>query len=156
MLDLESTELWLALATGTAESSAVRVFWVFGSPANMPYPTARCLVPADVSSPAPPRAPSTLGLIGSQARANCASAAGGNSRSPSSRRSYGTSSARIDVRDPAILVAGQRRSMVSRNSWTSRTAIAPSPTADATRLTEPLRTSPTAKTPARPVSSMLL
>jgi hypothetical protein len=66
MLDLESTEPWLPLATGTAESSAIRVFWVFGSPANMPYPTARCLVPAVVSSPAPPPAPSTLRLIGSQ------------------------------------------------------------------------------------------
>jgi len=66
MLDLESTEPWLPLATGTADSSAIRVFWVFGSPANMPYPTARCLVPAVVSSPAPPPAPSTLGLIGSQ------------------------------------------------------------------------------------------
>ena len=32
-------------------------------------------------------------------------------------------------------------------SWTSRTAIDPSPTAEATRLTEPLRASPTAKTP---------
>ena len=30
-----------------------------------------------------------------------------------------------------------------------RTAIAPSPTADATRLTDPVRTSPAAKTPVR-------
>ena len=37
-------------------------------------------------------------------------------------------------------------------SCTSRTAIAPSPTAEATRLTDPLLTSPTANTPGRLVS----
>src|SRR5262252_288611 len=40
-----------------------------------------------------------------------------------------------------------------RYSCTNRTAIAPSPTADATRLTDSGRTSPAAKTPARLVSS---
>src|SRR5947209_14884280 len=40
-----------------------------------------------------------------------------------------------------------------RYSWTNWTAIAPSPTAEATRLTEPARTSPAANTPARLVSS---
>ncbi|MBA2892080.1 hypothetical protein HNR30_003421 [Nonomuraea soli] len=38
------------------------------------------------------------------------------------------------------------------HSCTRRTAMAPSPTADATRLIDPLRTSPTANTPGRPVS----
>ena len=36
--------------------------------------------------------------------------------------------------------------------WTNEIAIEPSPTADATRLTLPARTSPTAKTPGRLVS----
>src|SRR5216683_6015481 len=39
-----------------------------------------------------------------------------------------------------------------KNSCTNWTAIAPSPTAEATRLTEPERTSPAAKTPGRLVS----
>ena len=39
-----------------------------------------------------------------------------------------------------------------RNSWTNWTAIAPSPTAVATRLTDPERTSPAANTPGRLVS----
>src|SRR5438046_829180 len=38
-------------------------------------------------------------------------------------------------------------------SWTSWTAIAPSPTAEATRLTEPARTSPAANTPGWLVSN---
>src|SRR5262249_49386255 len=38
-------------------------------------------------------------------------------------------------------------------SWTNWTAIAPSPTAEATRLTEPERTSPAADTPGRGGSS---
>src|SRR5215469_16894834 len=37
--------------------------------------------------------------------------------------------------------------------WTNEIAIDPSPTADATRLTLPHRTSPTANTPGREVSS---
>src|SRR5215470_13483147 len=37
--------------------------------------------------------------------------------------------------------------------WTNEIAIDPSPTADATRLTLPHRTSPTANTPGRDVSS---
>src|ERR1700750_1482794 len=37
--------------------------------------------------------------------------------------------------------------------WTNEIAIEPSPTADATRFTFPARTSPTAKTPGRLVSS---
>src|SRR5437899_13010981 len=40
-----------------------------------------------------------------------------------------------------------------RYSWTNWTAIAPSPTAEATRLTDPERTSPAANTPVRLVSS---
>src|SRR5215207_2386052 len=40
-----------------------------------------------------------------------------------------------------------------RYSWTSRMAVAPSPTAAATRLTEPWRMSPAANTPGRLVSS---
>ncbi|MCW2735738.1 MAG: signal peptidase [Nocardioides sp.] len=40
----------------------------------------------------------------------------------------------------------------TRCSYSRRTTIAPSPTADATRFTEPLRTSPTANTPALAVS----
>jgi hypothetical protein len=41
----------------------------------------------------------------------------------------------------------------ARYSWTGRIATEPSPTADATRLTEPCRTSPTAKTPGKLVSN---
>ena len=53
---------------------------------------------------------------------------------------------------------GARRQRIAaavslRYSWTSWTAMAPSPTAEATRLTEPWRTSPAAKTPGRLVSS---
>ena len=44
--------------------------------------------------------------------------------------------------------------MVLKYSCTNWTAIAPSPTADATRLTDPDRTSPAANTPGRLVSSM--
>src|SRR5207245_4708571 len=40
-----------------------------------------------------------------------------------------------------------------RSSWTSMTAIDPSPTAEATRLAEPERTSPAANTPGWLVSS---
>ena len=40
----------------------------------------------------------------------------------------------------------------ARRWWTSRTAIEPSPTAEATRLIEPECTSPTAKMPGRLVS----
>ena len=45
------------------------------------------------------------------------------------------------------------RSHSSRARWTRATAIDPSPTADATRFRLPLRTSPTANTPCRLVSS---
>lgn len=41
-----------------------------------------------------------------------------------------------------------------KHRWTSCTAMAPSPTADATRLTEPERTSPAARMPGRLVSSV--
>jgi DNA ligase-1 len=47
---------------------------------------------------------------------------------------------------------GTRLPACSRYSCTSRTDIEPSPTADATRLIEPLRTSPTANTPGWVVS----
>ena len=47
--------------------------------------------------------------------------------------------------------AGTRR--IGSARWTSWTQIEPSPTADATRLTLPERTSPTANTPGRLVSS---
>src|SRR5207247_11447427 len=40
----------------------------------------------------------------------------------------------------------------SRDAWMKLTAMPPSPTADAQRLTDPLRTSPAAKTPGRLVS----
>ena len=43
--------------------------------------------------------------------------------------------------------------MSFKYSCTNRTAIAPSPTAEATRFAEPDRTSPAAKTPGRLVSS---
>jgi hypothetical protein len=45
---------------------------------------------------------------------------------------------------------------VPKYSWIWRMAIDPSPTADATRLTEPLRTSPAANTPGRLVSSIII
>jgi len=44
---------------------------------------------------------------------------------------------------------------VPKYSWIWRMAIDPSPTADATRLTDPLRTSPAANTPGRLVSSII-
>ena len=44
---------------------------------------------------------------------------------------------------------------VPKYSWIWRIAIDPSPTADATRLTEPLRTSPAANTPGRLVSGII-
>ena len=157
MLDLESTEPWLATRNRDSRVLScprllgLRLAGQHAVPDGQMPRASRCLVTCS------PRAPSTLGLIGSQA-------------APTPQTAPARPAAIHDrpvldqlwlsrpgsVRDPAILVAGQRRSMVSRNSWTSRTAIAPSPTADATRLTEPLSTSPTAKTPARPVSSMLL
>src|SRR5437016_7485864 len=43
--------------------------------------------------------------------------------------------------------------IVFKYSWTNWTAIDPSPTAEATRLTEPERTSPAANTPGRLVSN---
>ena len=46
------------------------------------------------------------------------------------------------------------RSCLSRYSWMSRTQTAPSPAADATRLTDPWRASPMAKTPDMVVSNM--
>ena len=46
-----------------------------------------------------------------------------------------------------------RLSYSDRYWWTNWTAIAPSPTAEATRLTDDARTSPTAKTPGTLVSS---
>ena len=52
----------------------------------------------------------------------------------------------------AEAAAGIQRRVSVRCSWMSRTAIAPSPTADATRLVEPARTSPAANTPGRLVS----
>ena len=44
---------------------------------------------------------------------------------------------------------------VPKYSWIWRMAIDPSPTAEATRLTEPLRTSPAANTPGWLVSSII-
>src|SRR5215475_8100910 len=46
-----------------------------------------------------------------------------------------------------------RRHISLRYSWTNWTTMEPSPTAEATRLIEPDRTSPAAKTPGRLVSS---
>ncbi len=48
--------------------------------------------------------------------------------------------------------SGQRP---AKYSWIWRTAMAPSPTADATRFTELRRTSPAANNPGRLVSSVL-
>ena len=52
-----------------------------------------------------------------------------------------------------VLLCGQRwpasASLPRKWSWTRRMAIEPSPTAAATRLTDPCRTSPTAKTPGK-------
>ena len=42
---------------------------------------------------------------------------------------------------------------MARYSWTARTALEPSPTAEATRFIDPSRTSPTAKTPGAEVSN---
>jgi hypothetical protein len=50
----------------------------------------------------------------------------------------------------AVSSACQRRPAAPRKSCTWRTAIAALPTAEGTRFTEPLRTSPTARTPGRP------
>jgi hypothetical protein len=56
-----------------------------------------------------------------------------------------------------LIVVGHLRSRWSANSasarWTNETEIDPSPTAEATRLTLPQRTSPTANTPGSEVSS---
>jgi len=52
----------------------------------------------------------------------------------------------------SIRTADQPYSIVARNELTSEAAIAPSPTADATRLTEPWRRSPATKTPGWLVS----
>src|SRR5882724_1827235 len=56
-----------------------------------------------------------------------------------------------------LMTVGHLRSRWSANysasaRWTNETAIDPSPTADATRLTLPHRTSPTANTPGSEVS----
>ena len=45
------------------------------------------------------------------------------------------------------------QAFVARYSWTVRTALEPSPTAEATRFIDPRRTSPTAKTPGAEVSN---
>jgi DNA-binding NarL/FixJ family response regulator len=63
---------------------------------------------------------------------------------------------RLDVQDPAAVEdeIALRLAGYCRKTWcTNATAIDPSPTADATRLTLPPRTSPTAKIPGRLVSS---
>ena len=62
----------------------------------------------------------------------------------------------VRIRQPWIppggaTVAGSPAS--ARNAWTAATTCAPSPTAAASRLTDPARTSPIANTPSRLVSS---
>ena len=57
-----------------------------------------------------------------------------------------------DGRSPVGATAADQ---VPKYSWIWRMAIDPSPTAEATRLTEPLRTSPTANTPGWLVSSII-
>src|SRR4051795_3178556 len=61
----------------------------------------------------------------------------------------------LHLRDPCHVPSSSlvRHRVVARCSCTRRTAMEPSPTAEATRLTEPLRTSPAANTPGRLVSS---
>jgi hypothetical protein len=51
-----------------------------------------------------------------------------------------------------LMIAGANASYCRSTWWTKETAIDPSPTADATRLTLPPRTSPTAKIRGRLVS----
>ena len=58
-----------------------------------------------------------------------------------------------EPRVPATVRPRPRRRGSARNACSVATTWAPSPTAAATRLTEPARTSPIAKTPARLVSS---
>jgi hypothetical protein len=53
---------------------------------------------------------------------------------------------------PAALAYAAGALQPARRWWTRRTAIEPSPTAEATRLIEPEWTSPTAKMPGRLVS----
>src|SRR5262249_19132448 len=62
----------------------------------------------------------------------------------------GLHAARTDVR--ASLSAVVDRPHSARTLWTSWTHVAPSPTAEATRLMLPQRASPTTKTPGRLVS----
>ncbi|MDT5066306.1 MAG: hypothetical protein QOK02_2461 [Mycobacterium sp.] len=72
-------------------------------------------------------------------------------------------SSRRDVNGPAFLnkqltspvVATAAHQVVPKYSWICRMAMDPSPTADETRFTEPLRTSPTANTPGWLVSSII-
>ena len=54
---------------------------------------------------------------------------------------------------PALRPGQGRETSSSRRRWASATAMAPSPTAPATRLVEPLRASPAAKSPGTLVSS---
>ena len=63
----------------------------------------------------------------------------------------------LDRRFPLCMIHSRtmanRRGYSLNSWWTNEIAIDPSPTAEATRLTLPPRTSPAAKTPGRLVSS---
>ncbi len=99
----------------------------------------------------------------------CASSSTGcGARSPAGLRALQERKANVDNRieessggqafepvAPDESAGGQSATAVwsARKRWTSSTAIAPSPTAAATRLVEPRRTSPAANTPGRDVSS---
>ena len=70
------------------------------------------------------------------------------------RRQIGFAGRPVKLEVRQIGHVGLRDSAIRCSTWwTNETAIDPSPTADATRLTLPPRTSPTAKTPGRLVSS---
>src|SRR3954454_21420257 len=73
----------------------------------------------------------------------------GDRHVPLGRLRRGARLQRRAVRPPLVREAAQR---AASRWWTRRTAIAPSPTADATRLIEPECTSPTAKMPGWLVS----
>src|SRR4029077_16484770 len=61
--------------------------------------------------------------------------------------------ASVGHQGPPIRAGAALLSVFARNACNAATTGAPSPTAAATRLTEPWRTSPIAKTPGRLVSS---
>ena len=77
------------------------------------------------------------------------------SRSPAGDRSESGSPVQLPNTGAVTGRGGPRADYVPKYSWIWRIAIDPSPTAEATRLTEPLRTSPAANTPGWLVSSII-